>query len=465
MIQNISLKNFRGFRTQEFSFADINVFVGPNSSGKSSAISAINLIAQTVTNPDNTIPLVLNGQYEDLGSYLDVVHGHRSNTPISISFSTGGYDLSIEWKYRKQRREIEISEFDLHRQGSRIYQVKFRKDAYDLFYGNRRFETWLPDVAKRRPRFRSLVPLDFGLQQATYGLISSNNERSRAISKALNETSQKTLRDYSTQINGARRRILDEFSSYDALSSFRDVPQRTYVYSGGISQSVGRTGSNAVEILVNDASKRGAQQLGLLASVSKWFKATGISRGITVKPLTSRHFEICMIGHDGGEHNICDVGFGCSQVLPVLIGGLFVTLGAAGVGQIKRPGRSPTFVVQEPEIHLHPNAQAELGTFFVDLAHKGCQLFVETHSDNLCLRLASHVADGSLHPDQIKFFYLRSSQGRNVVSELSVGDDGTFRKEWPGGFFPQRQQESLNLARASVAKSDPRQYEFKYIGD
>jgi predicted ATPase len=123
-------------------------------------------------------------------------------------------------------------------------------------------------------------------------------------------------------------------------------------------------------------------------------------------------------------------------------------------------------IVQEPEIHLHPNAQASLGSFFASLMQGDGQLFVETHSDNLVLRIARHVADGTLAPDDVKIFYVHKRGGVSLVRDIGIARDGTFSNDWPGGFFPQRQHESLSLAqagyRAEKGSNRSRQLEFRY---
>lgn len=256
----------------------------------------------------------------------------------------------------------------------------------------------------------------------------------------------------------ALRRLETYFDDFDSISAFRDKPQRTYLFSGETARKIGTTGSNTAQILAADASQRGAEKGSLVEAISRWFRVTGIAQAVYVKSLTSRHFEICVRSNDGTEHNICDVGFGCSQVLPVLIGGLRL-FDKDG----HRHSKKRLLVVQEPEIHLHPNAQAALGSFFVDLISGGGQVFVETHSDNLVLRVARHVALGDLNPDDVAIFWVDDS-GDDRVQRLGITADGAFEPEWPGGFFPQRHNESLELARVAFRKrpETARQMTFEY---
>src|SRR5215212_5632145 len=100
MIYSIALKNFRAYRSQSFNFSRLNIFVGPNNSGKSSALSAINFIAQSVLQRDvGASPLSINGPFEQLGTFLDIAHGNRASTPM-------GFELEYGLRGAKARHKV-----------------------------------------------------------------------------------------------------------------------------------------------------------------------------------------------------------------------------------------------------------------------------------------------------------------------------------------------------------------------
>ena len=148
-----------------------------------------------------------------------------------------------------------------------------------------------------------------------------------------------------------------------------------------------------------------------------------------------------------------DVGIGISQVLPVLVS-------AYG-------SQNQLIAVEQPEIHVHPKLQAELGDVFIEAALKEGgprnTFILETHSEHLILRILRRVRetasgsyldaaleagdetalDGhvSITPEDVSVFYvLPTPQGAKVV-ELPVTDDGDFSTRWPGGFFAERFQD------------------------
>lgn len=446
MIRYLSLKNFRAFKYQKFELSNINVFVGANNTGKSSALSALNLIAQTLDDNRSDAPLVLRGKFDDLGTFIDLVHGHKPGTPIDIEIQIDEYIHRYEFKYRSQRKEIELVKYELFWKAGEIYSYKSKKDSYEIKYNRVPFDACLPGVLKRRPAFLSgLLVRDRNLYDVAY-----RRHRDEGAGHQISDLTRTNLTSVDRHIRQAQWLLNDTFYSFDSLSPFRSPPQRAFLFSGGSPSRIGRNGENAIDMLVSDTLKRGSVKRGLIESVSRWFQSTGMAKCIDVKSLTSRHFEICVIGNDDSENNICDVGFGCSQVLPVLIGALNL-FGASGSQRAARKTEGPVYVVQEPEIHLHPNAQAELGTFFVEMVKAGGQLFIETHSDNLLIRLQQHVARGDISPTALKVFYILDRNGTKEVIDLNVNRQGFFNREWPGGFFPQRQLESLELARAAAS--------------
>ncbi|MCA1401684.1 AAA family ATPase [Bradyrhizobium sp. BRP56] len=109
MLHSLRLRNFRAYRNQSFDFAKINIFVGKNSSGKSSAISAINFLAQSLSQAETSVPIVFNGPFEQLGTFVDIVHGNHVLTPIEFDLTYGDRDVrhrvNFSIKYRPQRRE------------------------------------------------------------------------------------------------------------------------------------------------------------------------------------------------------------------------------------------------------------------------------------------------------------------------------------------------------------------------
>ena len=124
------------------------------------------------------------------------------------------------------------------------------------------------------------------------------------------------------------------------------------------------------------------QETTLLEAVNDAFARIGMLQPVTVKSERSIMYQILFSWRDPRQSNattIADVGFGVSQLLPILVIGL-------------RSGRASLLILEQPEIHLHPRLQANLADFLLTLAASGRRIIVETHSDHFINRLRRRIA-------------------------------------------------------------------------
>ena len=115
----------------------------------------------------------------------------------------------------------------------------------------------------------------------------------------------------------------------------------------------------------------------------------------------------------GPKHNLVDVGYGVSQVLPIIT-------------ELLRPDRPSIFLYQQPEVHLHPSAQAALGSLFCKSAGRRCQLIVETHSDHLLDRVRMDIRDKEteLKPDDVSILFFERSGLSARIHSLRLDQEG-----------------------------------------
>jgi hypothetical protein len=127
-----------------------------------------------------------------------------------------------------------------------------------------------------------------------------------------------------------------------------------------------------------------------------------------------------------------DVGVGISQLVPVIVAAR----------------RTGFMCVEQPELHLHPKMQVELGDIFIeglDGNKDEGQFLIETHSEHLILRLLRRIREGRLMPDDVGVFYVDCQAGQGTtISRLRVRPDGDFVDLWPEGFFTERERELFN---------------------
>ena len=146
-----------------------------------------------------------------------------------------------------------------------------------------------------------------------------------------------------------------------------------------------------------------------------------------------------------------DVGVGISQIVPVLI--------HAGAG------KNQTIAIEQPEIHIHPRLQAELGDVFVEsaLGENKNTFLLETHSEHLILRILRRIRETTegdledwpeelknacpkgLRPEDVEVLYVEPGEDGAKVVELPVTPDGDFSRPWPDGFFADRVRELYSI--------------------
>lgn len=170
--------------------------------------------------------------------------------------------------------------------------------------------------------------------------------------------------------------------------------------------------------------------------------------GYTVHPVSTKGHVSLMIKEKGRVRadNIADVGFGFSQVLPV-IAQLFAASSAPEVsGVLRRAIRSdlsPIIAVEQPELHLHPAYQAKLADLFTAMLNRKSRrkyrFIVETHSESLVNRIGARIAQGDLAADSVALYTFVKDAGaaETTVKRLEFNSDGIV-ENWPVGFFAAR---------------------------
>ena len=115
----------------------------------------------------------------------------------------------------------------------------------------------------------------------------------------------------------------------------------------------------------------------------------------------------------GPWRNLVDVGYGVSQALPLIT-------------EVLRQDKPNTFLLQQPEVHLHPSAQSALGSLFCKVASTGKQLIVETHSDHLMDRIRMDVRDGetALKPEDVSILFFERDELDVRIHSLGIDEQG-----------------------------------------
>jgi predicted ATPase len=141
-----------------------------------------------------------------------------------------------------------------------------------------------------------------------------------------------------------------------------------------------------------------------------------------------------------GANRPTNVGFGLSYVLPIIVNGLVAASGSM-------------FIVENPEAHLHPLGQSQIGRFLAKVAAAGVQVVIETHSEHVINGIRIAAMRGVLSPDDVAInFFQRNPQTEKVeVQQIGLTTSGDLTN-FPAGFFDQTQQDLVELIKLKQAK-------------
>jgi predicted ATPase len=142
----------------------------------------------------------------------------------------------------------------------------------------------------------------------------------------------------------------------------------------------------------------------------------------------------------GIKLDLTDVGFGVSQILPIIV-------------ECLRMAEGETIILEQPEIHLHPSLQSKLADFFICMAKSGKNLVVETHSEHfinrLCLRIAQEESNDTRNLINILFVSCDEENKSSIAKPIEINKYGEI-ENWPVGFFDEN--DSRDLISATLKK-------------
>ena len=424
----ISVIDFRCFhKTSPVEIRPINLLVGENSAGKTSFLAATRFLMDLISREG---PASFNKRPFQLGAYNQIAHlrGGRFGRAKSFSFELSGdlprlrrreshpdffseekitgptpreYRIKISFIERKTQPKIEYVEFRAGSYGFCVFSDSKTKSFFITPDGKRDFDDrimertyFFDEIASNLSHIEYIIR-DYQFFTSRHGDLISEKHVSEA--------------SYISRLFRSSFRALPKFVY--ASSPVRSKPDRTYNPS---ETSPDPEGSHTPFILAQLSAFDHEKWSELQESLSEFGKASGLFQSVNVKQLgktPDSPFQI-MIETENRKSNIIDVGYGVSQVLPI-------------ISDLIRSPSNGLFLFQQPEVHLHPKAQAELASFIGKIVKKRRHtVLLETHSDYIIDRLRIEVRDGILRPEDLSLLYF-SRRGPDVnIANIYIDKNG-----------------------------------------
>ena len=420
-LQEFTLRDFRCFREQQTArLAPLTLLVGENSTGKTSFLAAVRAMLQVGSyheDPDFRAPPY------DLGSFREIAYRQAP------SGNRGGADsFGLGFKYAGEEIEaISVDATFTLGDGAAPTLSTVRWSADDVWVReHREADATHTDMGCSSGAW-SLPPLRDPDRRYLYG--GDAHAFDRLLRTGVGSGTTGDL----NPLHGAggvlpseddHVKLIRLFFENNAFASgalagapIRSSPLRTY-HPGRLVQHP--QGLSVPAYLANMHARNPDEWQKMKNDLEEFGRTSGLFDEIFVRRLGRHEYEPFQLEvrkwgkrRKGARRNLIDVGYGVSQVLPLLV-------------DLLEPNGSSRLLLQQPEVHLHPSAQAQLGSLLCATAGAQCQLIVETHSDYTLDRILLDIRDkrSDLEPDDVSILYFERDDLSITIHSIRIDDEG-----------------------------------------
>ncbi|MGW0196921.1 DUF3696 domain-containing protein [Nonomuraea sp. NPDC003201] len=408
----MAVENYRCFKErQEIELRPITVILGKNNSGKS-ALTRLPLLLSTGLHTDSELPLDLDQLGDDPPEFLDLVHERSVHRPLRLEFTAAlgsrQTHLSATIQNIAEQHIQLVSEFEI-----------FDEE------GHLRLE-WIPEATER-----------------TYSVTRDNEE---PISEQIHFSGiiPRMRRNESDRGLGPGYGITRAFRPPIYLGPYRQRPTRLNRLPSRMATEVGTSGENAIGMLVNDHVRGGGLLINrvnelLGDGLDGWHlevEQNGPLYAINLRSEASPSLTV----------NLVDSGTGVAHALPLLV-------------QCAQPNSAPIyrrqdlFIIEEPELHLHPAAHAFIADIFIASVKtdRRTRYLVESHSETMLLRLRRRIAEGAISAEAVAVYFVENDGAAAQVRPIEIDESGNL-DYWPDGVFSEDFEETKKLMKAQFSR-------------
>jgi len=423
MLKQLYIKNFKGFKEALIELKDVNFLVGENSTGKTSLLKLINVLHQRGFWNNNE---GFNSGEVELGYFDEIKNQHTDDDFFQIGIENDRLSL-FEIKI-----ENILVEFSDNTRIPRIKKIRYRKG------GNSTYFAFLDDE-KIFYSEKETVKHSFSnwIKHETNTKVSSISlENSSSIAIIISQCGKFDQLNYALRFIDPIDFVLDE--NYKWLAPIRAKAKRTYESFNTVFSPDGDHVPVMIKNLLN-GNKDTDKGKAIIKALEKFGKVSNLFDQIEVENLGKNGtstFKINIL-YNGLPMVLPNVGYGVAQALPLLIEIL--------------NSQETLISLQQPEVHLHPRAQAVFGDFVYDSCKKDKNRFlIETHSEYMIDRFRQTLSKSrskTKNPTAQVLYFERRKRG-NKITVIPITNDGKYDKALPQSyerFFLNEELNTLHL--------------------
>ncbi len=443
-ITSIEVEGFKSlYERAKIEVRPLTILAGANSSGKSSIMQPLLMMKQTLEAPYDPGALLLDGPHVKYSS-VDQFLSKRSGETIQNFFKLRlvvNHHLSLDNCFIKAEKTMQIH-YSICGLNEKTFTIKLDMSKTELI-------SLIDEFDKYREKSGNSRDLTKSQKQMIIDNLKPEIIRNRCFltlyyrSKGLSVLDPSIPTDILYSNENHNQIFEKEIRQIIHIPGVRGNPERTYKIAAIGSGFPGNFETYVASIIQHWQDTQDERLIQLCQNLEK----LGLTGKVATKILNGVQMEIQVANLPRSVEstdmvNIADVGFGVSQILPVL-----VALLVAEPGQL--------VYLEQPEIHLHPRAQEGLAEILADAANRGVRVVLETHSELLLLTTQSLVAEGKLSPEKVKLhWFTRREDGSTEIHSADLDREGAFG-DWPEDFSQvslQLESRYLDAAEAHLAE-------------
>ena len=421
------LRDVRCFQgEQRGKLSPITLLVGENSSGKTTFLAAYSALMSFFSSPYSfRLSLDFNDEPFSMGSFRDIVRSRRGPRGRIDEFKLGVVVESSDDGIPKHEVSVTFGE-----RGSQPVVTSIHYDFGNMVFLSFRQDDSDPEktvIGTQNDQASIEFPFDNALYLA-HVLTSGPDERKQTIRRwpelrSMVEDLEESIANGKPAVRKRlRRRVYGLTPAQRLLSAapLRSKPKRTY---DPVRETASPEGEHIPMLMMrlDRTDKRGWKSLH--ENLAAFGSEAGLFSDIKVKRhgrQMSDPFQLQIKVHSSSHANIMDVGYGVSQSLPILVDAL--------------SNKDYTFLLQQPEVHLHPRGQAELASLFLESVKKRRNRFlIETHSDYIIDRIRIAVRNGNFSAEDVSIIYFEPKSNAVDIYNLALDEHGNLMNA-PAGY-------------------------------